>query len=319
MPDDGIAAGQRLTLQEYEDNDFIRGLPPIRSTKEAYRTLHAPPIFDVSEREMAMELRRHCVLRLKRYYEPLPMHIDLAAKIEMLVYQGYVGRNPGHGGHARQLLRTPDAVKAGPLPGPAMSAGKTAGGMALVGCSGIGKSNLVEKIHAQYEPVISHSARFRCEQVPFVKLDCPHNGSEAVLCDSFFIYLDNLLGTDFHKRYGGDKRTVGGKLLAMAQLAVRHAVGVIVIDEIQHLVSTRERTSAEVPGDAREHHRSADNAGRNTRGYPLFQGTFRQARRVSGFGSVVWDRMPQDDTWRHFARRLWAINGPASPRRGPRR
>jgi hypothetical protein len=295
-------------LQEYADNDFIRGLPPILSTKDCFNNLSEPPIFDPLERTMAPELRRHCVLRLGRYYEPLPKHVELSEKIEMLIRQGYVGRNPRNGGYLRQIHRSAKAVRSNAFGDLCQAEKNTASGFCLIGCSGIGKSKCIEKILSRYETVISHRTKWRCEQVTFVKLDCPHRGSEHVLCDSFFLYLDRLLGTDYYRRHGAKRATIGGKLLAMAHLAVRHAVGVLIIDEIQHL-------NAAVGGA--EALLNFMVTLENTIGIPillvgtlaavpLMQGTFRQARRVSGFGSVVWDRMPPKGEWTHFARRLWS-------------
>ena len=38
---------------------------------------------------------------------------------------------------------------------------------------------------------------------------------------------------------------------------------------------------------------------------PLLQGDFRQARRASGLGSLVWERMENEPTWNYFVERMW--------------
>jgi hypothetical protein len=39
---------------------------------------------------------------------------------------------------------------------------------------------------------------------------------------------------------------------------------------------------------------------------PLLQGDFRQARRASGLGSLVWERMENEPTWNYFVERMWS-------------
>lgn len=38
---------------------------------------------------------------------------------------------------------------------------------------------------------------------------------------------------------------------------------------------------------------------------PLLQENFRQARRASGLGSLIWDRMPKGKAWDYFINQLW--------------
>jgi len=37
----------------------------------------------------------------------------------------------------------------------------------------------------------------------------------------------------------------------------------------------------------------------------FFQRTFRAARRISGLGSIRWDRLPRDEHWKRLLKRLW--------------
>jgi AAA domain len=223
-------------LPEYRDNAFIRGLPPIQSVTEAYRSLNDPPFFEPSERGMAAALRRHCVLRLGRYYDPLPRHCDLSANVEMIIRQGYIGRNPSNNKFRIQIQNSAYCVRRKSFSELYRPVWNTATSFCLIGCSGIGKSKCMERVLERYAPIIPHKVGFRCDQIPYVRLDCPHRGSENILCDSFFQYIDRVtMNTNYYERYGGERRRIGSKLLAMAHIAVLHAVGVLVIDEIQHL------------------------------------------------------------------------------------
>lgn len=87
-----------------------------------------------------------------------------------------------------------------------------------------------------------------------------------------------------------------------------HAVGVLVIDEIQHLKQAR--------GTGPDAMLNFLVTLVNTIGIPviiigtlgalpLLQGDFRQARRASGLGNLVWERMEDGAAWRHFIEKMW--------------
>ena len=38
---------------------------------------------------------------------------------------------------------------------------------------------------------------------------------------------------------------------------------------------------------------------------PILQGEFRQARRSSGQGDLIWNRMKKERTWMMFVRSIW--------------
>jgi hypothetical protein len=46
---------------------------------------------------------------------------------------------------------------------------------------------------------------------------------------------------------------------------------------------------------------------------PMFASEFRQARRASGEGSIVWDRMSLDESWEEFLGQLWPFQWLKSP------
>jgi hypothetical protein len=94
----------------------------------------------------------------------------------------------------------------------------------------------------------------------------------------------------------------------MFHVANLHAVGVLGIDEIQHLNQTR--------GVGADLLLNFLVTLVNTIGIPVLivgthgampvlQGNFRQARRASGVGGQVWDNLKPDRTWDHFVETMW--------------
>jgi hypothetical protein len=159
------------------------------------------------------------------------------------------------------------------------------------------------------------------KQLVWVKLQCPNDGSMKSLCINYLQEVDDILGTNYMKYYGINRRTVDDLLLIMARVAANHFQGVIVFDEIQDL------SEAKSGGATRMLNFFVQLE--NTLGIPfiligtpkareLFSGEFRQARRVSEQGDIYWRPMREvtpkehtgkpdlcDPDWNDFIRAMW--------------
>lgn len=303
-------------LPEYRDNPFINRLPPVLSIPDALRTLTDLPIHREEERQYPSHLRCHCLQRLLRYFVPLERHLQLEVRLSALIRQGYVGRNPNTTNYLHRLHNDHERVLKNDLSAIIHPVEITASGFALIGCSGIGKTKGVERILQLYPKLIHHREPFSLEQVVWLKLECPHKGSVKQLCISFFHEVDKLLRTKYQARYGSSRLSIDTMVIHMAEIADRHALGLLVIDEIQHLMRA--------PGAGRDDLLNFLVALVNTIGIPvmiigtpaalpLLQGAFRQARRASGLGSLIWERHADDATWNHFIDRMWSFQWTREP------
>ena len=101
------------------------------------------------------------------------------------------------------------------------------------------KTTSIEAILSLYPQVILHNRYcendFSFTQIVWLKLDCPFDGSIKGLYLNFFQAVDDLLGTRYYDNYAGGRKTVDELLPRMALVASLHSIGVLVIDEIQHL------------------------------------------------------------------------------------
>lgn len=167
----------------------------------------------------------------------------------------------------------------------------TASSFTLMGFPGVGKSTAIERILSLYPQLIIHQYPINTIQIVWLKLNCPHDGSLKSLCQNFFEKIDSLIGTDYFKKYGRSPNSVSSMVTRMGQIARLHCLGVLIIDEIQHLLSTK--------GDASEKMMNFFVTLINEIGIPvmmigtmraraLLQKDFRQARRGSGQGDMVW-------------------------------
>ncbi len=295
------------TLPEYESNPFISKLPPIRSVKDIKKCLKVTPDFSEKERKYPSHIRKHCLLRLTRFFEPLERPIRLFETIDMMIRQGYIGRNPSTTDFVSHLLNGAERIEQGTLDTEKLVPMEiTASCTSLLGVSGIGKSKSVASILSHYPQLILHDQKFCLRQIVWLKLECPAGDSPKQLCMSFFAAIDELLGTKYLQWYGKESFVTGKMVTHMAQVASLHAIGVLVVDEIQNLKS---RTGTD---DLMKFLLALVNKVSipilfigNMSSVPLLQGTLRNARRSSGLGSSIWERFPPGETWNYFVDRLW--------------
>lgn len=303
------------TLPEY-DNPFIERLPPILSEREVFTTLRDLPHHDEAERSLPSHLRVHCAMRLGRYFNPNERHIALERRIDLLIRQGYIGRNPKTTGYYLRLQNDHERVTQRSLEAEAVPMRTTASGFALLGVSGMGKTETVTRILSRYPEVIEHTEPGYVLQVPWIKLECPYGGSVKQLCLNFFDKMDELLGQNYRARHGAPRRSIDDVVVQMAAIANRHAVGLIVIDEIQHLLTGKRHAPDEMLNFLVTLVNRCSTPVMiigTPLAKPLVQGAFRSARRASGIGSLQWDRMAPGKTWDHFVDRMWSYQWTREP------
>jgi len=289
-------------ISEYKDNPFIEALPKISSPNEIVSKLAYFPPYDKEERQLDSQYRTHLVGRLYDVFQPLKIHLDLESRISRVLRQGYIGRNILDKAYVSNHYRS------------------TAGSFTLLGVSGMGKTTVVNRILTMYPQVIVHS-KFKDRelsryQVVFLRLECSYDGSIKGLCLSFFNKVDEILGTDYYSRFGSGKLSVDNMLVAMTNIAKNISLGLLVIDEIQNLSKSKSG--------------GADRMLNffvtlvNTIGLPVLligtpeamgvlQGKFRQARRGSGQGDLVFERLDNDINFNLLINAIWGYQWTKKP------
>jgi hypothetical protein len=306
-------------LSEYRGNPLIEALPPIFSKDAVIKKhLYYPEMPD----DLSLyspEIRFQMLQRIKDFYLPTVEFIEVERQLSSLIRRGYTARNPVKGHQFFQLLQelneaklTNDEEKIRRLASIQAPNRTTASSYSVIGVSGIGKSTAIEKILMMYPQVIYHSEYdnkpFTRTQIVWLKMDCPYDGSLKTLCRGFFSAIDNVLGTtSYFQKYGNPKNSTALMMVHMAYVSALHSIGVIIIDEIQHLLASKIDS---------EEMLNFFVTLVNTIGMPVFYiGTykamkvlnrdFRQARRVGTDGVLMWDRMEEDKKWGTFLENLW--------------
>jgi hypothetical protein len=294
----------------YKGNPPIEALPQILSAENAAKLLAYYPEREPGGNKLPSEIRMHLVMDAVHFFEPLPVHIDLEQRLSRVIRDGYVGRNPVARDHWREIdQRVETILKAGGIP----TRSSNVIGFSILGLPGVGKTSGVERVLLTYPQVIHHRAYgeqpFNRTQLVWLKLTCPHDGSIKGLCLDFFREVDSLLGTNYYRDYaGGGRRTVDELIPGMCRVGWIHCLGVLVIDEIQHLNQAKSGGAEKMLNFFLQL--------MNTLGLPvILMGTYgameilsrelRHIRRSCGQGDLIWDRMANDEVWRLFTESLW--------------
>lgn len=307
-------------LEEYAYNPFIEALPPIFNEEDVVEKFTVLPRISHKDRNKADNLRYHIIKRAKNFIQPLPIHIELERRISAIVRRGYLSRNPVDKKFLQNLRilngLDDNSIKENDLKDELVNIRSTADSLSIIGISGIGKTTAIERLLLMYPQVIKHfeykGNNLTRIQIVWLKIDCPYDGSLSTLCKNFFSAIDDILGTRYLEKFGYSNRVTSTMLINMTKLAWRYGIGVLVIDEIQHLLNTK---------NDMEEMLNFFVTLTNTVGIPtiligtskaqkIFKGNFRQARRAASEGAIMWDRMKSDsEEWHFFIKSIWEFQG----------
>ena len=321
-----VATYTDAVIADYRGNPLIEALPPIWTRDEVEQRLEHYPAYSEGERSLPNEIRNHLTENSREFFVPQGIHFEIEVRISCMIRRGYLQRNPMDFGYWPDLGRRLDSFQASQSNAFLQSKAR---GYATVGHSGMGKTTATEKIVLQYPQVISHSKykeqHLILKQLVWLKLDCPQDGSIKGLCLNFFAAVDHILGTNYEKNYAtGRTTTVDVLLLRMARVAALHSIGVLIIDEVQNLSAAK---SGGVSQMLNFFVQIENIIGvpfiliGTQQALPLLKGEFRQARRMSEQGDVVWERMREvaerspsdeedkaDPQWESFVRALFTYD-----------
>ena len=299
-------------LPEYRGNPLIEALPDILSSEETMHLLRRRARYDEAERSLPAKYRMHCLGRLAHeYYQPLPQHFIIESKISVCIRQGYLNRNPAERGYVLMANEMYAAMRDKRCEYAVPGYHPNASGFTIIGVSGVGKSTAVESVLRLYPQVIEHreykGKPLSLTQLVYLKLDCPHNGQLGGLCYSFFEEIDRVLGMDYYDQYKRARITIDSMMILMKRIAHEYSLGLLVVDEVQHLSQAKSGSDAMLNFFVT----LVNTIGvpviliGTSKATPILQGEFRQARRGSGQGDLIWNRMEKGRDWELFIRMMW--------------
>ncbi|MBU3175382.1 AAA family ATPase [Clostridium estertheticum] len=306
------------SLPDYEGNPFIEALPPLLEPTELYRKLYCPIKYSDEERNLSKSQRIQILSRLKQFFIPNNKHVELYNKIYMALTDGYKDKNPFNPENVRRKCNIrrkyfnhdvdisnfyidEDMVE---------DIYTTSSGLCIFGISGGGKTVSTNKILNLFPQFVQHTEykghSLIENQIVYIKLECPTDGTIKSLCNALFNKLDEIIdNAQYFKNWGGERR--GTMVQNMPNAAINENIGLIVIDEIQHLARTEAKTkelldflveiinTIQVPILV---------IGTN-KAYQVLQDNIRGPRRIGGNGFMLWDRITDKNEWKTFMTALW--------------
>lgn len=299
-------------LPKFAGNPNIEALQLTNTRNQALDNMQRLPKYSDEMRHLPAQLRLQQAMDVLHFFQPLSIHLKLEGMVSRMIRDGYLSRNPLDPAHSNDLKKRIKHFKNHTTFGEQFA--PSGCGFTICGMSGVGKTTGLIRALNLYPQIIIHTnykrKRFTRTQIVWLILECPKDGSTKALCTKFFKSIDYVMGgtTDYSVKYGKETRSTNDLMDSMASIAATHQLGVLIIDEIQYLNVAKS-------GGAEEMLNFFVNLV-NTIGLPLvivgtydviplLTGTFRQARRGSGQGDLIWDRMPFDEEWQLFTEALW--------------
>lgn len=313
-------------ITEYQSNPLIECLPPILSAKEVIDKTFMRPEVPRDIQYISPERRFHMMNRIKKAFYPGMETIEIERYVSSMIRTGYTLKNPLNMMDNYGVLKVLNQVI------------ETQGmnhyfdsqycdysndeanceTYSIIGYPGMGKTTTVKKIMGTYPSIVVHKEyngrTLSLIQIPILKIECPSNGVKG-FCLNFFSALDILLkNTNYARTFGSKRNSADFMLKQIEILSAQHHIGLLVVDEIQHLASSGSESTAIMNFFV---------SLTNVIHIPiLFVGTLsalkvfgkdlRIARRVGTEGVYYWNRMlyldeqnMPDRKWNSFMKFIW--------------
>lgn len=304
-----IEAEYKEQLIEEFNNPYIKALPDIISKEKIVRELLFKPPIRKQELVLQKEFKLSILPRIYKAFQPLPIHIKIWNMINNLIRQGYIARNPFNHNFKKYSNKIGNEIINKTYNLDVNESFRTTAQCGLlIGVSGMGKTTSVQRVLSKISQVIVHNeyegVNFNQLQVTWLKLEAPANGSIKSLTLQFFTKIDSLLGTNNMRRYVSRGYSVDIMIPIMGQIANNVGLGLLIIDELQHLDKGEKKVMNYFVTLM------------NSFGVPLLligtpacysmlQQEMRIARRVSGSGAVIFNPMKNDREFEIFIKGIW--------------
>lgn len=300
-------------ISDYQDHPLINALPRINSHEDIAKKLNKTPKISDIEKTLPSHIRRHAMMRiLDNFLFPTSLHLQLEQKISSMIRRGYLQRNIASADFQRNLGDI-DRVDFGSI---SRNRTNSVFSSAVIGCSGTGKTTAVEAILNTYEQQAIYHPEYNHTQLVWLKIDCPHDGSARSLCIHFFRSVDGVLNTQYEQTFVKARSSAESMLGDIARIAALHSIGILVIDEIQHLQAARSGGGEKLLN----FFVTLNNVIKvpvllvgTPSAVELFSPTMRSARRAAQIGAIDWDRFKMseshsnDGDWDRFIKKLWKL------------
>lgn len=301
------------SMEEFIGNPLLETIPPMDDPLLNPQLLLVRPPYKPGDRHLSASDRLTRLQRLAELHIPTKEDVMLLLSISRSLRWGYAGRNPMGMDTVRDALQEHGIEMTEKLRKYLTSIIAPIYGFPVLGISGVGKTTSVQNALSLFPQAVCHKSYrgipFEKDQLVWLKVDCPGDGTPKGLCSAILRGIDEAMGTDYAQQIIRNRMSKDVLLVKVSQLVQSLYLGILVIDDIQNLCSTKRPVSDELLS-------FMVSMANNLKipvvmvGSPkildLLQKEFQQAKRASGEGEIRMNLMPQDSPeWNRFMKILW--------------
>ena len=302
----------------YRGNLLIESLIPIYTLGQVMRSIQHFPSYAESERFLNAELRMHSLYTLLDYFMFMDKHATAECQLSIVIRRAYTSKVITSKSYREKIREL--AAFGNPYNDKSKDYDKWCDtndrepilGFTMCGISGAGKTRTIKKILGLYPKAIRHTNykgdKMLFYQLPYVFINCAHDGSIRMLCEEFFGEIDNTLGTNYKEQYANPKASAESMMKSMAFLAQKHAVGVLIVDEIQHIVKSKLGSDKIINYFVTMHNKVKIPIifiGTNLIVNKALSKKYQAGRRAEGIGYIDFGIMEKGREWDGFIKKMW--------------
>jgi hypothetical protein len=214
---------------------FLAQVPRGKDLKDALRE-DLPPVPDDKVRQLPINARLRLLSVLRSIHIPLGRDLALAEFLIDMVEDSYVNRRPS----AEQLQREEAALREFKRLNLRLTENDIeAIGGALIGLSGTGKTRTIRRILRFLRQVVIHDVNENKLLPPlsisWLLVECPSNRSLSALAAAIFSAVEQATKEPIPAKLKTGNESI--LIQNVAALCSRYALGMLVVDEIQHVLN----------------------------------------------------------------------------------
>ena len=292
----GISKVEARYVQSFDitirGNRLIEALPPMRSWQQCHLDFESIPYWTPDIRKESVMIRSQMLNHLSEFR----IARDFTSDVDMDIYSAIV---------RCYMKRVPVDVPGGNEENTGFYRIKkdTVPGVLILGDSGAGKTTAVEHALSYIPQLIIHEMDdSRMYQIPYINVVCPPDGSVKNFFDLCIEEIERITGiSSVAKRHIS---TADDKSKVFRKLAMRFNLGLVVVDEIQNLLTAKNKIIL-------NHFLILSNelsipfvfVGTNNIAPYLHESPFFTQRRIGS--EIHVERFKKDMMWDAFIKRLW--------------
>lgn len=225
-------------------NPLLESLPGVLTPEAFYRNMENTPPLPKDTANMTLTERKRYLAEAKALFVPLDYMYGIYDTLYQMMQSTYMTQTSIETVRRINKINVSDGAQ--------ICFTTQAESGSLLGTPGIGKSSTVRRCLYQFPQVIEHERYndevFFCKQITYLFVECPSDCSIKTLAFNIVRALDNAVGTN-HLAYLDKLKSVATSSVStyLKTLCLTYHVGVLVIDEIQNVVKTAERSHTVKP------------------------------------------------------------------------